>query len=299
MKYETFKKLIVEHLKKDIPNPKEISIQPILKNNGLHLDGLVIMEDSCNISPTLYLNYYYDSYKNGVTFQQVYETILNNYQNNKPAQNIDIRFFTEFEHAKSRIAYKLINYKQNKEILQDVPHIRFLDLAIVFYCLISMDKENGNATILIHNSHLDYWNITLTELFSIAKENTPGLLQSKLRNMSDILVGLAEEELSFPPLRAPKDTYPMFVLTNQMNLYGAGCMLYPELLREYAQKAGTDFYILPSSIHEIILIPVIEENCMAELSDMVKEVNSTQLEPDEILSDHAYYYSLSDNTITM
>ncbi len=299
MEYETFKQVIMERLKYDIPDPKKISIQTVYKNNGLYLDGLVIMENNCNISPTLYLNYYYESYQGGTSFQQVYETILENYRQNKPAQSIDVRFFTQFENAKSKIALKLINYEQNKKLLEDVPHIQFLDMAIVFYCLISMDSQAGNATILIHNSHLSYWDTSLEELFQIAKRNTRQMLPARLNDMNDVLRDLSGKHMLFPPFQPDEDVYPMFVLTNHINLYGAACILYEDLLKEYARQAETDFYILPSSIHEVILIPAVDPNCQQELSQMVKEVNHSQLLEEEILSDHAYYYSRESNEITM
>lgn len=289
----------MERLKYDIPDPKKISIQTVYKNNGLYLDGLVIMENNCNISPTLYLNYYYESYQGGTSFQQVYETILENYRQNKPAQSIDVRFFTQFENAKSKIALKLINYEQNKKLLEDVPHIQFLDMAIVFYCLISMDSQAGNATILIHNSHLSYWDTSLEELFQIAKRNTRQMLPARLNDMNDVLRDLSGKHMLFPPFQPDEDVYPMFVLTNHINLYGAACILYEDLLKEYARQAETDFYILPSSIHEVILIPAVDPNCQQELSQMVKEVNHSQLLEEEILSDHAYYYSRESNEITM
>jgi hypothetical protein len=299
MKYDTFKKVILERLEYDIPDPKKISIQTIYKNNGLQLDGLVIMEDNCNISPTLYLNYYFDSYQNGTEFSKIYDMILENYRHNRPTKSIDVRFFTQFENTKSKIAIKLINYEKNKTLLQDVPHIRFLDLAIVFYCLITMDEEVGNATILIHNSHLAYWNVTLEELFAIAKENTRKLLPEKISDMNDMLQELSKRQLISAPMLADEERYPMFVLTNERNLHGAACILYDDLLKQYAAQADTDFYILPSSIHEVILIPTTEDTCQEELSEMVMEVNASQLLEEEVLSDHAYYYSRKTNEITM
>lgn len=299
MEYETFKQVVIERLEYDIPDPKKITIQTVYKNNGLSLDGLVIMENHCNISPTLYLNYYYDSYEKGASFQRVYETILENYRQNKPSQSIDVRFFTQFENTKSKIMFKLINYERNKILLQNIPHIRFLDLAIVFYCLISMNTQVGNATILIHRPHLDYWNITLEELFRIAKKNTQKMLPAKLNNMNDVLQELSEKHILFSSIPQDEDIYPMFVLSNQMNLYGAVCILYEDLLKKYAAQTETDFYILPSSIHEVILIPAMEQNCHQELSKMVQEVNHSQLLEEEILSDHAYYYSRKTNKITM
>ena len=289
----------MERLEHDIPDPKRISIQQVSKNNGIVLDGLTIMENDCNISPTLYLNYYYDSYSHGISFNDVYQSLLSDYHRHKPSQNIDPSFFTEFDNIRDKIAMKLIHYERNKELLEKVPHIRFLDLAIVFYCLIAMDFATGNATILIHHSHLKNWNITTTELFQIAKDNTQKILPEKLYDMNDVLYELSGRLTHPDPTVSRPSPYPMFVLTNETNLFGAACMLYKDLLKHFSEKSQTDFYILPSSIHEVILVPTLENDCYGELFDMVREVNDSQLMDDEILSTHAYYYSRRKNEITM
>lgn len=299
MQYNTFQTVIMERLEHDIPDPKRISIQPVSKNNGIVLDGLTIMENDCNISPTLYLNYYYDSYSHGISFNDVYQSLLSDYHRHKPSQNIDPSFFTEFDNIRDKIAMKLIHYERNKELLEKVPHIRFLDLAIVFYCLIAMDFATGNATILIHHSHLKNWNITTTELFQIAKDNTQKILPEKLYDMNDVLYELSGRLTHPDPTVSRPSPYPMFVLTNETNLFGAACLLYKDLLKHFSEKSQTDFYILPSSIHEVILVPTLENDCYGELSDMVREVNDSQLMDDEILSTHAYYYSRRKNEITM
>lgn len=299
MKYETFKKVILERLSCDIPDPKNISIQPIHKNNGCTLDGLVIMENDYNIAPTLYLNYYYESYQDGSSFQETYERILESYLVNKPTCSIDVSFYTDFENTKSRIAFKLIHFEKNKDLLQDIPYIPFLDLAIVFYCLISIDKNIGNATILVHNSHLSYWDINTEDLFLAAKENAIHNLPPQLHNMNSMLQDLAKER-KYPSVILPEDPlYPMFVLSNDRNLFGAACILYDDLLKSYAEKTNSDFYILPSSVHEVILIPTYQNDCLRKFSEMVHEVNETQLSEEEILSDHAYYYSQKENKIIM
>ena len=299
MQYNTFQTVIMERLEHDIPDPKRISIQQVSKNNGIVLDGLTIMENDCNISPTLYLNYYYDSYSHGICFNDVYQSLLSDYHRHKPSQNIDPSFFTEFDNIRDKIAMKLIHYERNKELLEKVPHIRFLDLAIVFYCLIAMDFATGNATILIHHSHLKNWNITTTELFQIAKDNTQKILPEKLYDMNDVLYELSRRLTHPNPTVSRPSPYPMFVLTNETNLFGAACLLYKDLLKHFSEKSQTDFYILPSSIHEVILVPTLENDCYGELSDMVREVNDSQLMDDEILSTHAYYYSRRKNEITM
>lgn len=288
----------MERLEHDIPDPKKISIQKVKKNNGVELDGLIILENGCNISPTLYLDYYFENYEAGESFSQVYSELLGDYCAHKPEENIDPSFFTELANIRDRIAMKLIHYESNQELLADVPYIRYLDLAIVFYALVKMDLKRGSASILIHNPHIRKWGIDAEELFEIARENTRRLLPEKLYDMNsmiDELAGRCEADttITCPPV------YPMFVLTNENNLFGAACLLYTDLLKEYAERSQTDFYILPSSIHEVILIPALETDQYDELSAMVREVNDAELADDEILSTHAYYYSRSRNEIIM
>ena len=114
MQYNTFQTVIMERLEHDIPDPKRISIQQVSKNNGIVLDGLTIMENDCNISPTLYLNYYYDSYNHGISFNDVYQSLLSDYHRHKPSQKIYPSFFTDFDNIRDKIAMKLIHYERNK-----------------------------------------------------------------------------------------------------------------------------------------------------------------------------------------
>lgn len=294
----------MDNLQQDIPDPKTISIQQVTKNNGILYDGLVILEGSNSITPAIYLNPYYEAYTHGSAFQTLYRKILNAYQDSKPKVPIDIHAFMELDHVRDRILFKLVNYQKNRELLEDIPHVPFLDLAIVFYYLVDFQNRYENGTILIHNSHLKYWHLSSKELFAIAKENTPLLMIQNLRNIQDILQSMEskmhltdEEEDSF--LADDFEDVPMYVLTNQSNMYGAGCILYKNLLKKYSDSMNSDFYILPSSIHEVILVPTKDKSSYPYMSDMVREVNATSLLPEEVLSDHAYYYSGKNNEITM
>lgn len=95
------------------------------------------------------------------------------------------------------------------------------------------------------------------------------------------------------------EPFPIYVLSNQHRLNGSSCILYQHLLHDFARRIGSDFYILPSSVHEVLLIPADNQISMSTLSSMVRDVNSSQLAREEILSDHVYYYSLETDQITM
>ena len=186
---------------------------------------------------------------------------------------------------------KLIHYEKNRELLKEVPHIRFLDLAVVFYYLIHL-TAGEQATILIYNRHLPYWNVSTDTLFESAKINTPKLLPyyfddifSVLQNVSDL------SEFSKNQL------YPLYVLTNSEKLFGAAVILYPNLLSSIAKKMNHDLIIIPSSLHEVLLLPAEQGESSEEYSSIIQEVNLSELSPEEILSDHAYYYSRKTDSI--
>ncbi len=290
--YETFKGIILNRLSEKIPGPKQISVQKVHKNNGEIVDGMVILEDGVNIGPTIYLDHYYKKYQDGTDFSSVFDQILTSYENNKTDRRIDVGFFTEFERIRSRIVVKLINREKNMEQLnENVPHIPFLDLAIVFYCRFPVDPDIGNATIMINNSHISMWNTTANELYPIAMENTLRLLPPQIQSISKVLQGLLDIPDEIPEPENGDPLLPMYVLSNEDNLYGAVFLAYEGLIRSYAESFQSDLYILPSSIHEVIIVPCSEENRLEDFSKMVVEVNETQVAPEDILSDHAYYYS--------
>lgn len=296
MTYQEFKHHILAGVQNTLGSDFTLSVQDIIKNNDTHFDGLTILSPQCNLAPTIYLNEYYERYQRGITPQEIISDILEIYHMHKTDHKIDVSFFTDYNKVKSRIVFKLINYERNRELLADIPHYRYLDLAIVFNCLLESDFP-GNATILIRNQHMKFWSITKDDLYALAISNTPRLLQYDLRNMSEFIKELAcDSDLGEPE---PRSAIPMYVLSNQYKLNGAVCILYQNLLRDFARQLSCDLYILPSSIHEVLLIPVTSGTSSLDLSAMVREVNATQLSREEILSDHVYYYCRGTAKITM
>ena len=294
MTYPEFKEAVIAYIRHALNETAQVSIHPITKNNHIVLDGLTIQENNCNISPTIYLNYYYEEMLAGKPLAVICEQILQTYHSSRPEENIDIHFYTDYENISDKILFKLIHAKKNEELLKEIPHILYLDLAIVFYCLIST-TPTGSATILIHNQHLNFWNIQTDELYQQALRNTPSLLKVEIKNMNDIMQELfTDAELDDC---MDEDNAPMYVLTNTQKLYGAGCILYSDVLSQFSMKLKTDLYILPSSVHEVILLPATQSTSVKELNQMVCDVNESQVLNEEVLSDHVYLYSLSEKTL--
>ena len=275
-----------------------ITINHVIKNNGCEMDGLVIMEKGKDIAPTIYLDSFYELYTNGENIKNIIRQIEVIYEQNKNNVTFDVNILKHFDTIKDKIVYKVVNYRSNEKLLEQVPHKRILDLAVVFYCL--LDNEYGrSATALIYNNNLKNWNVTIDDVYKAALKNTPDLLHSKISSMAALFekcgVNVDGEDVDL------KDYVPsdMYVLTNESKLNGAACILYENVLYDFAQKLGADLYILPSSVHEVILLPKLSMFEKDELVNMVKEVNTEGVAADEVLSDHVYEYNRTERLITM
>lgn len=275
-----------------------ITINHVIKNNGCEMDGLVIMEKGKDIAPTIYLDSFYELYTNGENIKNIIRQIEVIYEQNKNNVTFDVNILKHFDTIKDKIVYKVVNYRSNEKLLEQVQHKRILDLAVVFYCL--LDNEYGrSATALIYNNNLKNWNVTIDDVYKAALKNTPDLLHSKISSMAALFekcgVNVDGEEVDL------KDYVPsdMYVLTNESKLNGAACILYENVLYDFAQKLGADLYILPSSVHEVILLPKLSMFEKDELVNMVKEVNTEGVAADEVLSDHVYEYNRTERLITM
>ncbi len=298
MNYQEFITHICRTMQDHLGPDARIAVQDITKNNDTHLDGLTVLSGSCNFSPTIYLNPYFRQYQAGRCLDDICSDILSVYLKYRPSGSIDVSFFTDYDKVKSRIVFQLVNYESNRERLSDVPHFRFLDLAVIFCCLLDSGPFTS-ATILIHNRHLQFWSITPDELSALARENTPRLLSYELTDMADLLRDLTGQNMLPDVLPDTGHASPIYVLSNQSRRNGSGCILYRDLLKEFADRLNSDLYILPSSVHEVLLLPVCGGASATDLSGMVKDVNLSQLSAEEILSDHVYYFSRETCQITM
>mgnify|MGYP000173725043 FL=1 len=297
MEFTNFTTLVQREVEKRAGENYRVKLNDVMKNNGVVLKGITLMQDDSNISPTIYLNPYYDAYENGdTTLGTVIDEVIDTYERNKINRSIDMKFFLNYETVRSRIIFKLINTEKNRELLRDVPYIPFHDLSIVFQCLVS-EERFGNASILIHNVHLQLWKVNARELYECALENTPLLQGYELADMNTVLEemkalgGIDDEEIE-----DMQQEVPMYVLSNKSRINGASCILYKDILKDFAMVVDKDLYVLPSSIHEVILLPSDGTQESEQLKEMVREINQSQVEKEEVLSDSVYYYRRSDDS---
>lgn len=292
MNYQEFVGSVTEFLRESLPGGTKLERIPLEKNNGVIADGLTIRQEGRQVAPAIYLDACYREYLQGRSLSGIYNRILACCENRSVEERLNMDMFTDYGRLRDSVVYKLVNYERNKEMLTRIPHLPFFDLAIVFYCLLT-DEVLGTATVLIHNSHLKLWNAGCSDLYRDARRNSARLLPARLARMSDMIRELSDEEELFDM------DIPMYVLTNEVKALGAACILYEGILGRCADTIGEDYYILPSSIHEVILVPASAVQEPGELSRMVRDINETQVEDTEILSDQAYLYSSESGQITL
>jgi hypothetical protein len=283
MDFNVFVKEIVDLLQERMGEDYDVTVTEVTKNNDVILTGVVIMKKTENISPTIYLEEPYEEYQAGAEMEEVIEKIVACYEERMPDANLNMDFFQDFEQVKDRIFYKLVNYEKNKKRLETLPHYKWKDLAIVFYYVMEQDVL-GRAFIMIQYHHLEMWGQSADALYDIAKQNMKQGMPELLISMKDFLADMAGVNLG-------KDTYmPIYILSNQKQMYGAAALLYSEQIKQLADSLQSDLIILPSSVHELLLLPDDGENEYTFYRQMVEDVNTTQVEPEEILSYSLYRY---------
>ena len=309
--YLSFINTICKMVKEMLGDEYQVQIHKVTKNNSLELDSLLVLQKGRDFAPNIYLQHYYESYQEGTSIQEIAERICIIYRNNtKPKLNEEFNY--SLEKMKEFIVYRLISYEKNQKLLSQIPHVKYLDLAITFQCLVRDDDE-GIGTIRITNEHMKLWRTSTEELITHAAKNTCRLLPASIRTMEDTIIGLLNDEMSYSNESGEwdgvydqlitnslfEDKPPMYILTNHKGINGASCILYDNLLNNFSNQVQSDFYILPSSVHEVILLPFHKNIDRESLKKLVKDVNYTQVAPEEVLSDQVYYYSREKDAIIL
>ena len=284
-----FIEAVVREVKKLVLDA-EVSVQNVVKNNDVTLHGVVIREkDSC-VSPTIYLENYFKDGSEPDDLRNVARSIVDTYRSHKHGANQYNQIaskVTNFDSVKSLLRIRLINKELNAKLLETIPHMPFLDMAII--AVIELGDENkGIATIKVTNQLLTSWGKTLTDILPYANENTfniPYTLKSMAEIMAEML-GIPKEladEISVDSL--------MYVLSNKTNINGAMVICSYSIMMELANKFKSDLIVLPSSVHEVIIVPMRDGMDIEDMTRMVREVNSAEVKPEEVLSDHAYVFT--------
>ena len=297
MNYEQFCKLIERTIGEFLPEELgecETSLYFADKTNYVKKVGITFHQLGKNASPTIYLEDFYQHFMNGDSFEDICMEIVETYE--KCAEKgLDTSFLEDFklENLKDKITMRMMNYKDNRMFLRDVPYKLVDDLAVYYVVTVHTDRDSI-ATMLIRDEHLDKLGISCDELHDIAYKNTREVYPPELRSMREVLRDF-EKDGFLPENRGPSSEF--YVLTNEMGQYGAVNILYPDITEKMREIIGGDYYIIPSSVHECLLISKECSPTPKHIGEMIREINMTQVDREEWLSDHAYEMDFEKNEL--
>lgn len=292
MDYEQFKRQLLLSMQKQVGEEVKLELHKIPHNNGIDRDGLVVQVQGKRISPAVNLEATYERWRESdLELDELAGRILAGCRerNGSVLKNTD--FLTDFEAAREHIYLRLIHHGRNEAMLRSVPHRHLFDLAMVCYYRIEEGELEG-ATVTVTDSQARIWGITADQLFAVAGVNSWKKLPVCLMNMDHLIREFCAQENMEPPaeLFEQEDPIPMYILTNTERVFGACSIFYPNVQKHLADYLDSSYFILPCSVHELILVPDHGRISGGELQEMVKQINETQVDPVDVLSDTVYYY---------
>lgn len=290
----------------------EISVSPAIKNNGVELTALVIKREKIYIHPTIYLEPFYERYEEGEDFDIIINEMLEFEEKTKLNFDFDVSVFGYFEKIKDNIYYRVVNYRENIKMLENVPYRKLLDLVKVYHVVMN-DERLGKGSILINNEHLKMWGVTDDEVEKIAILNTEMKMQPIVKNTSEFVKkhlmilfeelkkdGEIPEDAEMPDLSHIRE-YPMYVVSNRQGYFGASVMFYTGFLKVISDVIKDDLVIFPSSVHEFIFMSAEDAilNSDINLKEIVENVNNEVVYIEEFLSNNVYYYDRQNTKLTI
>ena len=310
LNFTEFQNYVKENIQEILPEELQdatIRQNEVEKNNGLVLHAITVTPASSNIAPNVYLDGYFKQYEEGKQLNEVMNLIAHTIVANiKAPQEFSTiaQDFQNFEFVKDKIVMVAVNTERNARLLSQVPHKDREDLSLIYKVMIGSNEE-GMGSITIRNEHMAMWgDISVDQIHQLAMDNTREILPISVMSMNEVMREMFSKdgmaELMFEEMPPNQQ---MYVITNAAKVNGAASMFYEDALSGLAEKLGTDLYILPSSVHEVIAVST-DMGTPESLSEMVKEVNGSQVSEEEQLSDHVYRFdaeskklSLADTTI--
>lgn len=261
-----------------------------VKNNGVTVTGLMLKGEEERVAPNFYLDRQFVEWMRGMcTLEEVAEKLCSAYQEEvKRNSHLISKIQFTWEEFRRGVFMRLVNREKNKELLETIPHQEFLDLALVYYYSVPISGD-VMGTLIISKEHLALLKITEEELHQAAKSNCERFQPVRVRCMEDILYDLGRK-IGVEVYEARTCHPYLFVMTNSKGTFGAASLVFEEELECFANRIGKSFYVLPSSVHEVILVPECKDFCQEYFKSMVKEINATQVDATEVLSDNIYFY---------
>ncbi len=305
MNKEQFIDLVTSHILEYLPEEyrdAQVEVMERAKNNDTMLHGLIIHsgeKKDMEAAPIFYLEPYFDAYRFGEKdMEDVMHELARDYlQVIRNMPQFDLPDMTK-EGIKDRIYVKVVNTRSNQERLKDLVSLP-VDGGLSLTVYIDMDTPKRDAMIQITKDLASRMDFEERELMQTAMRNTVQEHPAELVEMKKVMMDMSGFRKLQPgdnllgDNRSPVDDLSMLVLSNADKFFGATALFYPEIKAQIADVTGGSYYVLPSSVHELIVLPDNGSFDERELARMVQSVNSCEVSPEEQLGNKVLYYNAS------
>ena len=297
MRIEEFAEEILKGVEEKVGGTLKVRIVPANKNNGVTLTGITASKQDRKGGCCIYLENYYEGYCDGqITLDWVAEDVYGKLMEHRnDLDGVDMRVLWDWEVAKTRIHAKLVNREMNQELLKKVPYRKFLDLAVIYYVTVDGLSEEGTAAFTVSDGNMQAWRKDENALYQMAFSNMRLDGEEVFEDMEKIIQSIVPEEI--PDLAVGIPRFRSYVLTNHKKVFGATELLDEVTLKKIGDKLGSDYMVLPSSLHESIIIPADGKISYQELADIVTDINRNMVPIVERLSDHVYLYGREEGVL--
>ena len=306
MNIKEFMDYVAENVKEYLPPAFEnasVTVNEVYKNNDTVLHGILIRNEGEDVTPQIYLDKLYQQYLDGRDIEDCVGSVAD-VRIETDTQEIgrpDLSFLSDYEEVKPRLMMKICDKDMNVENLQDKVKTLHGDF-IATYSVKINETNSGIASMAVRPELLKQWDVTVDQLHADAvaadKSRVPVLM-----DLADMIMNIEKSDLSSMNFLQMGEAHPriepnsLMCLTNGDKMNGASLILHDDVMKQVGEIMGTDYYVLPSSIHETLIVPDNSFHNVEELNAMVKEVNSTIVDPEEVLSDKVQHYDRNNHVL--
>lgn len=301
MKLDNYIEQIRLHIKEYLPEEfqdAEILIQTRRKNNDVLFHEMILKRPDANSGffPMLCLEDYYKLYQKGMVIENTMRLIGNDYLSAHNSVGLKQNLDLSYDQMRSNLFLCIINAEKNKERLSSLPHKRMEDLAVVYRVMVHMN-DGQPGSILVNNALLEEWAVDEETLHSQALQNMGNLFNPEFCSLESKMLSI----IGIPcfEMEEGENVFDAFVLTNDQDYYGASYLFCPDILKWVSEKMNGDFLIIPSSVHELIIMKESDNINISELQGLVKLINQTEVSETEYLSDNVYCYDNKSQTLSI
>lgn len=302
MNFETFKEELAKSVKEtlDARNGEDTVVQlnTVQKANETY-DAITVKPEESNVGVNISATKAYEEYQNGKDFNLIAKQVADAADKAiKGRPDFDLAAIGDYEQMKQKLSMEVVSAERNAEFLENVPHKNLEDMAIVYRFVID-SSDDGRSSILVTNKMLETYGITAEQLHNDAMEIAPEVRPAVIKGLSETMAEMLGADQAEMLGLTPSVDEPIYVATVPDKTQGASVLAYQDFMDQAAERLGGDFFILPSSIHEVLLVKDDGQFDRAALENMVREVNATQVAPEDKLTDNVYHYDSKDKVFEL